>query len=86
MRFVKLRSYVLRRLRNQGYNILRSTSPISSKNPSWYPDIVDLEKFLHWDSEGVQNLSVPSNKTHLLIIQDALDNIRDEDFIGEVWI
>lgn len=72
--------------RDNGYNILRSTSLISSKNPSWYPDIVDLEKFLHLDSEGVQNLSASSNKTHLLVIADALDNIRDEDLIGDVWV
>lgn len=86
MRFVKLTHYVLRSLRDQGFNILRSTSPLSSENPSWYPDTVDLEKFLHWDNDEFGLVNIPTEEKHLLVISDALENILEEDLIGEVWV
>ncbi len=86
MRFVKLTHYELRRLREQGYNILRSTSPLSSENPSWYPDTVDLDNFMHWENNEFRLLNIPFEEKHLLVIQDALDNINEEDLIGEVWL
>ncbi|PVH26280.1 hypothetical protein [Sphingobacterium corticibacter] len=86
MRFVKLTHYELRRLRDQGYNILRSTSPLSSDNPSWYPDTVNLDDFMHWGSKEMRRLSRPFEEKHLLVIQDALENINEEDLIGEVWV
>ncbi len=86
MQFVKLTHYVLRSLRDKGYNILRSTSPLSSENPSWYPDTVDLDDFMHWENNEFRLLNVPLEEKHLLVIEDALKNIDEGDLIGEVWV
>ncbi len=86
MKYVKLTYEVLLSLRERGYNILRSKSPLSSENPSWYPDTVDLMEFLDIYSEELDEISMPGQELHLLIIQDALDNINEKDLIGEVWV
>ncbi|PVH27024.1 hypothetical protein [Sphingobacterium corticibacter] len=86
MKYVTLTHKVLRGLRDQGFNILRSTSPLSSENPSWYPDTVGLDDFMHWENNEFRLLNIPFEEKHLLVIQDALDNINEEDLIGEVWI
>ncbi len=78
--------HLLRSLRDHGINILRFTSLLSSENPSWYPDTVDLDKFLHWHITDIRKLNRLKEEKHLLVIQDALDNINEEDLIGEVWV
>lgn len=70
----------------QGYNILRSPSLLTNEDPTYFPDTVDLEKFFDLDSEEIARKSVPMEELHLLVIDDALKNIRDEDLTGMVWI
>lgn len=86
MKYVTLTRKVLRGLRDQGFNILRFTSLLSSENPSWYPDTVDLDDFMHWENNEFRLLNIPFEEKHLLVIADALDNINADDLIGEVWI
>lgn len=86
MKYLKLTHAVLHSLHNQGYNILRSVSSLSSENPSWYPDTVNLDDFLHWDNKEMRRLNRPLEELHLLVIQDAIDNIAEEDLIGEVLL
>jgi len=81
MQFVRLAHSVLRDLKKQGYNILKSPVPIDNENPSWYPEKVeDVWEYL--DSLTV----VPFQEPNVLVIDDALENIRDEDFVGMVWV
>ncbi|MCL7987688.1 hypothetical protein M8998_07035 [Sphingobacterium sp. lm-10] len=65
---------------------MRSTSLLSSENTSWYPDIVNLDDFMNWENDEFRLLKMPFEEKHLLVIVDALENIREEDLIGEVWI
>lgn len=82
--FVRLTHPVLMKLKMRGYNILRSTSPLSSENPTWIPDKVDMDKFFDLDSEKLLKYTVPMNEITLLVIDDALQNIRNEDLFGVV--
>lgn len=81
--FVRLTHPVLMKLKMRGYNILRSTSPLSSENPTWIPDKVDMDKFLDLYSKELLKYTVPMNEINLLVIDDALNNIRNEDLYGE---
>lgn len=81
---VRLTHPVLMKLKMRGYNILRSTSPLSSENPTWIPDKVDMDKFFDLDSEKLLKYTVPMNEITLLVIDDALQNIRNEDLFGVV--
>ncbi len=81
MQFVRLTHSVLRDLKKQGYNILKSPVPIDNGNPSWYPEKVeDVWGYLD-DLAGV-----PFQEPNVLVIDDALQNIREEDLIGSVWV
>ena len=81
MKFVRLTHSVLRQLRSQGYNILKSPTPIDSEDPSWQPEKVDNV----W--EYLDSLTgVPFQEPNVLVIDDALENILDEDLIGMVWV
>jgi len=81
MKFVRLTHAVLRQLRLQGYNVLKSPLPIDSEDPSWYPEKVD-DVWEYLDSLTV----VPFQEPNVLVIDDALEIIRDEDLIGMVWM
>ena len=84
--FVKLRHPILMKLKMRGYNVLCSTSPLSSENPTWIPDKIDLQMFLDLDSSALAELSVPLYEIHFLVIDDALNNIRNEDLFGDVLL
>ena len=84
--FIRLTHPVLMKLKMRGYNILRSTSPLTSENPTWIPDTIDLDKFFDLDSDSLAHISVPMNEVHFLVIDDALDNIRNEDLFGVVLL
>lgn len=86
MQFVKLTHSVLRELKLKGYNILRSTSKLSNDDPTWMPDTVDLDAFFDLGSLEIERISTPMEELHLLVIDDALKNIRDEDLIGSVFL
>lgn len=86
MQFVKLSHAVLLELKEKGYNILRSPSLLTNKDPTYFPDTVDLEKFFDLDSDEIARISVPMQELHLLVIDDALKNIDDEQLTGMVWM
>ncbi|WP_190302467.1 hypothetical protein [Sphingobacterium litopenaei] len=50
------------------------------------PDKIDLQKFLDLDSSALAELSVPLYEIHFLVIDDALNNIRNEDLFGDVLL
>jgi len=81
MQFVRLTHSVLRQLRAKGYNILKSPMPLDNEDPTWYPEAVgDI-----WDY--LDDLTViPFEEPNILVIDDALENIREEDLIGAVWV
>ena len=86
MKFVKLNHMVLQYLKDNGFNILTSVSPLESENPSWVPDKVDLVDFFDVCSIQIERRSVPVEELHLLVIDDALKNILNKDLIGQVFV
>jgi hypothetical protein len=86
MGFVKLNHAILMKLKMQGYTILRSNNPLSDENPTWIPEKVNMEKFFNLDSNWVAKASIPLKENHLLVIDDALYNVRNADLFGEVII
>lgn len=86
MRFVQLTHEVLRELKAQGYSALHSPSLLVNDNPTWVPVKVDLGELFDLDNEMLERISRPAHKRHFLVIDDALQNIREEDLIGSVWI
>ncbi|QBQ41097.1 hypothetical protein E2P86_07990 [Sphingobacterium psychroaquaticum] len=84
MQFVRLSHKVLEQLKEKGYNILTSNNPVSHENPVWYPESVpDVWDYLI--GLDVRKISV-IKEPNILVIQDALDNIRDEDLRGVVLV
>lgn len=79
MKFVKVNQKVLLSLKKQGFNILRSNSPMTEENPTWIPDKFDL------DSYEVAKRNIPLQETWLLIIEEGLKE-RDEDLFGDVML
>lgn len=59
MKFVKLDHQVLLNLKEEGYNVLRSNSPMTEENPTWIPDTFDLDKFFDLDSDEVAKRNIP---------------------------
>lgn len=86
MIFVKLNHAILMKLKMQGYTILRSNDPLMDENPTWIPEKVDMEKFFDLDSKWIAHASIPMHELHLLVIEDALYNIRNADLFGEVLV
>ena len=85
MKFVKLTRSVLLSLKEQGYNVLRSNSPMTEENPTWIPDTFDLDKFFDLDSDEVAKRNIPLEESWLLLIDEGLKE-RDEDLFGDVMI
>ena len=85
MKFVKLTRSVLLSLKEQGYNVLRSNSPMTEENPTWIPDTYDLDKFFDLDSDEVAKRNIPLEESWLLLIDEGLKE-RDEDLFGDVMI
>lgn len=86
MEFVKLSHAVLQHLKENGYTILTSVSPISSENPSWIPDNVDITDFFDVNSRHIDRRSISIEKLSLLVIDDALVNIPNDNLIGQVFL
>lgn len=85
MEFVRLTSQVLMKLKMQGYNILRSNSPMTDENPTWIPERVDMDKFFDLDSDQLGKYTVPMNEKWLLVIDEGLKE-RNEDLFGDVMM
>lgn len=85
MNFVRLTVEVLEKLKLQGYNILRSNSPMTEEDPTWIPEKVDLEAFFDLDSEEVAKRSIPLQETWLLVIDEGL-MLDNKDLFGSVMI
>lgn len=85
MKFVKLDHQVLLSLKEQGYNVLRSNSPMTEENPTWIPDTFDLDSFFDLDSDEVAKRNIPLQETWLLLIDQGLKE-RDEDLFGDVLL
>lgn len=86
MYFVKLNHPILIKLKMQRYTILRSNNSLIDENPTWIPEKVNMEEFFNLDSNWVAEASIPLQENHLLVIDDALNNIRNTDLFGEVLI
>ncbi|WP_148910034.1 hypothetical protein [Sphingobacterium allocomposti] len=68
-------------LKDKGYNILKSPLPLDNEDPTWYAEKVDdIWKYLD-DLAGA-----PFQEPNVLVIDDALQIIRDEDLRGSVWV
>ncbi|MFD1770845.1 hypothetical protein [Sphingobacterium suaedae] len=86
MEFVELTHSVLRRLKKSGYTVLRSVTSVSSDDPTWVPERMDVDKLMELDSEEMRRMSVPMEEKHFLVIDDALNNIEEDNLIGQVLI
>jgi hypothetical protein len=84
MKFVPLTRSILLNLQRSGYNILTSKNT-AGENPTWYPGSVpDVRDYLlRLDgADGIISLKEPA----VLVIEDALQHVRDEQLGGEVFI
>lgn len=86
MQFVWLTHKVLRRLKDQGYTVLVSTSKLTDENPTWVPDNIPIDDLMDLGNELIAKLSIPLEEGNLLVIEDALKNIDEENLIGQVFI
>lgn len=78
MQFEKLTHTNLRKLKELGYNILSSNNNLADDTVIWYPERVeDVCEYV---------FEVADQEPTLLVIQDALDNISEDDLIGNVLI
>lgn len=87
MRFAKVSHSVLKELQSKGYNVLIAPADCEdSENITWKAIAVPnvFEWLVALDCEGIT--AVPFHEPHILVIQDALDNIREEDLFGSVFI
>lgn len=81
--FEKLTHSRLVELRGKGFNVLRSVSRLTSDNPTWIPDRVEIEGFLDFDKKSLIHL-IPRREIHFILIDYALEEISNEELIGEV--
>lgn len=78
MQFEKLTQDNLRILQSQGYNNLTSNNQFTDDKVIWFPEFVkDVWEYL---------LRVSGDEPTMLVINDALQNIEDEDLFGEVFM
>lgn len=87
MRFAKISHSVLKELQRNGYNILIAPADSEDReNVTW--KAIAVENVNNWlvslDCEG--GYSIPFQEPYILVIQDALNNINDEDLFGGVFI
>mgnify|MGYP000914722690 CR=1 FL=1 len=85
MRFEKLTKSQLKILKSQGYTLLTSNQNLTDEKVYWFPErMADvMEYLLALDASGK---IVPFKEQNLLVIDDAIENINEEDLIGEVFI
>ncbi len=78
MQFEKLSHEALRELIGRGYNILSSNDELWDKNVVWFPETVaDVKDYL---------MQVADEEATLLVIDDALNNLEEEELIGDVFM
>lgn len=78
MQFEKVSKRLLKELSAKGYNILTSNEQLSADMVYWYPEKVwDVQQYIE---------SVAYDEPNILVIQDAIENIRDKDLIGLVFV
>ena len=85
MKFEKLTHFQLKILKSKGYNILTSNQNLTDEKVVWFPERVEdvMTYLLALDTSGKM---VPFKEPNLMVIDDAIKNIREEDLIGEVFI
>lgn len=78
MQFEKLSHEALRELMSRGYNILSSNDELWAKKVVWFPETVtDIKDYL---------MQVADEEATLLVIDDALNNLEEEELIGDVFM
>jgi len=87
MRFAKVSHSVLKELQSKGYNVLIAPADCEdNSNVTW--KAITVPNVFEWlvalDCEGIT--AVPFQEPNILVIEDALNNIRDEDLFGSVFI
>lgn len=87
MRFEKVTHRILKELQRKGYNVLIAPSDCEdNENVTW--KAITVPNVFEWlvalDCEGIT--AVPFKEPNILVIQDALNNIREEDLKGSVFI
>jgi len=81
MRFDKLTTAILNNLHAQRYSILTSSNSLNKDTIYWYPETVsNLELYV------MELDSTPLQEVNILVIEDALRNIKQEDLLGLVFI
>lgn len=85
MQFENVSKRILKELLSKGYNILTSNESLSADVVYWYPEKVENvnDYLIHLD---IIDAIEPLKEPNILVIQDALDNIEDEDLIGLIFI
>ncbi|WP_437919869.1 hypothetical protein [Sphingobacterium sp. LRF_L2] len=86
MEFIELTHGILRLLQYKGYTVLTSVSPLNSDDPTWYPEKVPVEELKGLNITVVGRTATPAKDRHLMLIDDALENIREEELIGQVFL
>jgi len=87
MRFEKVTHSVLKELKRKGYNVLIAPADCEdNSNVTWkaiaVPNVMDWLVAL--DCEGITAVSF--QEPNILVIEDALNNIHDEDLFGSIFI
>lgn len=85
MRFEKLTKSQLKILKSQGYTLLTSNQKLTEAQVFWFPErVADVMEYLVAMYTSAKTL--PFKEQNLLFIDDALENIKEEDLIGEVFL
>ncbi|WP_164112291.1 MULTISPECIES: hypothetical protein [Sphingobacterium] len=85
MEFKKVTHVLLNKLKQKGYNALTSNNELSDRQIYWYPEEVDnVNQYI--DKLTNRGYRAPLNQPMILWIQDAIDNLRDYELAGVVFI
>lgn len=79
--FEPLTHDVLRRMREKGYNVLKSTSKWGAESPTYYPDFIEGDVFDYLMERELERKS--NSEDHFLVIDEAL-TIPEEQLFGVV--
>lgn len=72
---------VLRRMREKGYNVLKSNSKWGDESPTFYPDFIEGDIFDYLMERDFAGSS--DSEDHFLVIDEAL-TIPEEELFGVV--
>lgn len=82
MQFLPVNQNLLLQLQIRGYNILASAQGIDHDNPSYYPiQVSDV-----WDYLIRLDYTSGVGEPALIVIEDALKNIKEQQFDGAVFV